>query len=123
MVPHDEQMPVTSQWGHGGEAKCQCSTGCSDGGPGRLSDDEYCALGTALQRATDEQVWPAAIPAATRFLALTGWRSGEALGLRWKEIDLRPPHGDARRYQDGAQRAPALAGGVRRAADNLALGR
>jgi integrase len=23
-----------------------------------------------------------------RFLALTGWRSGEALGLRWAEIDL-----------------------------------
>jgi integrase len=26
--------------------------------------------------------------AAARFLALTGWRSGEALGLRWSEIDL-----------------------------------
>jgi integrase len=26
--------------------------------------------------------------AAVRFLALTGWRSGEALGLRWAEIDL-----------------------------------
>ena len=25
---------------------------------------------------------------AARFLALTGWRSGEALGLRWSEIDL-----------------------------------
>jgi integrase len=23
-----------------------------------------------------------------RFLALTGWRSGEALGLRWSEVDL-----------------------------------
>ena len=32
-------------------------------------------------------MWPAAI-AAARFLAITGWRSGEALGLRWDEIDL-----------------------------------
>ena len=30
----------------------------------------------------------AAGTAAARFLALTGWRSGEALGLRWDEIDL-----------------------------------
>jgi hypothetical protein len=27
MVPHDGRMPLTSQWGHGGEAPCQCSTG------------------------------------------------------------------------------------------------
>ena len=26
--------------------------------------------------------------AATRLLALTGWRSGEVLGLRWTEVDL-----------------------------------
>ena len=26
--------------------------------------------------------------AAARFLALTGWRSGEALGMRWAEVDL-----------------------------------
>src|SRR5262249_45351379 len=26
--------------------------------------------------------------AGARFLALTGWRSGEVLGLRWNEIDL-----------------------------------
>ena len=36
---------------------------------------------------TTRRIWPAAI-AATRFLALTGWRSGEALALRWDEIDL-----------------------------------
>ena len=53
----------------------------------RLSDDEYKALGTALRKAEKAEIWPAAI-AATRFLALTGWRSGEALGLRWDEIDL-----------------------------------
>jgi integrase len=32
-------------------------------------------------------IWPPAINAA-RFLALTGWRRGEALGLVWSEIDL-----------------------------------
>ena len=53
----------------------------------RLSDGEYKALGTALEKAAGEQVWPAAV-AAARFLALTGWRSGEALGLRWGEVDL-----------------------------------
>jgi len=51
----------------------------------RLSDDEYKALGTALEKAQDEKIWPAAV-AAVRFLALTGWRSGEALGLRCDEL-------------------------------------
>jgi integrase len=32
-------------------------------------------------------MWPPAV-AAARFLTLTGWRSGEALGLRWSELDL-----------------------------------
>ena len=53
----------------------------------RLADDEYLALGVALRKSEAANVWPAAI-AAARFLALTGWRSGEALGLRWGEIDL-----------------------------------
>lgn len=59
----------------------------------RLSDDEYMALGTALRLAEAKDdagnatVWPAAV-AAARFLVLTGWRSGEALGLRWGDVDL-----------------------------------
>jgi len=53
----------------------------------RLSDEEYAMLGAALREATAQQVWPSAI-AVARFLALTGWRSGEALGLRWEEVDL-----------------------------------
>ena len=53
----------------------------------RLSDDEYKAFGDALRQASTENVWPAAI-AVARFLARTGWRSGEALGLRWEEVDL-----------------------------------
>ena len=53
----------------------------------RLSDGECKALGDALRKGEDAGIWPAAL-AAARFLALTGWRSGEALGLRWAEIDL-----------------------------------
>jgi integrase len=52
----------------------------------RLSKSEYRALGRAL-RQTDKRTWPPAI-AAARFLALTGWRSGEALNLKWDEVDL-----------------------------------
>ena len=57
---------------------------CAIGG---TSDPEYAQLGTALRLAETANVWPPAI-GATRFLALTGWRSGEALGLRWGEVDL-----------------------------------
>jgi integrase len=53
----------------------------------RLTDAEYETLGAALRAADAVGIWPAAI-AASRFLALTGWRSGEALALRWSEIDL-----------------------------------
>jgi integrase len=53
----------------------------------RMTDDEYKSLGTALRKAEKANIWPAAI-AVARFLALTGWRSGEALALRWDEIDL-----------------------------------
>ena len=53
----------------------------------RLSDAEYEVLGAALRAADAANVWPAAV-AAARFLVLTGWRSGEALALRWSEIDL-----------------------------------
>ncbi|HEX3666387.1 MAG TPA: site-specific integrase [Rhizomicrobium sp.] len=53
----------------------------------RLNDTEYMALGAALGAAKARGTWPAAI-AAARFLALTGWRSGEVLGLQWEEVDL-----------------------------------
>jgi integrase len=53
----------------------------------RLTDDEYKALGEALRKAEKASIWPPAI-AAVRFLTLTGWRSGEALGLRSTELDL-----------------------------------
>jgi integrase len=53
----------------------------------RLSDGEYAVLGAALRSAELHHVWPPAV-AAAHFLALTGWRSGEALALRWREVDL-----------------------------------
>lgn len=65
----------------------------------RLTDDEYKLFHDGLEKAAviipakmkgnpdRAAIWPHAV-AAARFLALTGWRSGEAIGLRWKEVDL-----------------------------------
>jgi integrase len=53
----------------------------------RLSDDEYKSLGDALRNAEAANIWPAAV-AAVRFLALTGWRSGEAVDLYWENLNL-----------------------------------
>ncbi|MBV1800057.1 site-specific integrase [Siccirubricoccus sp. G192] len=65
----------------------------------RLSDEEYAALGRGLAAAAElpkprddgkaprTPRWPATIQVA-RFLALTGWRTGEALTLRWAMLDL-----------------------------------
>jgi integrase len=52
----------------------------------RATNDEYGSLGKAL-RTMPQTTWPAAVE-ATRFLAVTGWRRGEALALKWSEIDL-----------------------------------
>jgi integrase len=52
----------------------------------RLTEAEYQALGKALRGAAGS-IWPPAV-AASRFLALSGWRSGEALNLKWSEFDL-----------------------------------
>lgn len=67
----------------------------------RLTPDEYRALGTALAAGVAQAprkgppkkgeqaggVQPGAV-AAVRFLALTGWRSGEALHLCWTDVNL-----------------------------------
>jgi integrase len=52
----------------------------------RLSEAEYAALGEAL-RTMPETAWPIAV-AATQFLALSGWRRGEMLAVKWSEVDL-----------------------------------
>ena len=54
----------------------------------RLGEDEYAALGKALRDSEEAREWLPAVKAA-RFLALTGWRRGEVLGLRWSEIDIQ----------------------------------
>jgi integrase len=53
----------------------------------RLTDEEYEALHRGLSDSQRVGLWPWAI-GLVRFLAFTGWRSGEALGLRWSELDL-----------------------------------
>jgi integrase len=52
----------------------------------RLTEVEYAALSAGLKRA-ESSVWPPAI-SCLHFLTLTGWRSGEAISLRWNEVDL-----------------------------------
>jgi integrase len=52
----------------------------------RLTEQEYAALGEAL-RSIPATAWPIAVEAA-KFLALTGWRRGEMLALKWPEVDL-----------------------------------
>jgi integrase len=52
----------------------------------RMSDVDYATLGEAL-RSMPATAWPSAV-AAAKFLALTGWRRGEMLTLRWSEVDL-----------------------------------
>jgi integrase len=52
----------------------------------RLADDEYRMIGVGL-KAAEGSVWPPAIT-CMRFLMLTGWRVGEALSLRWRDLDL-----------------------------------
>jgi integrase len=44
-------------------------------------------LGVPLSRAGQPRVWKPTI-AATWLMALTGWRRGQVLGLRWSEVDL-----------------------------------
>jgi integrase len=53
----------------------------------RLSPEEYGRLGLAFHKAGSAGIAKSAIEVA-RLLVVTGWRSGEALGLRWADIDV-----------------------------------
>lgn len=53
----------------------------------RLRDEEYATLGTGLHAAGVADGSAPAL-AAIGFLVITGWRRGEALTLRWSEVDL-----------------------------------
>src|SRR6185437_6228546 len=52
----------------------------------RVRPEEYGKLGQAL-RSLPANTWPVA-RAVPWFLAVAGWRRGEAIALRWDEIDL-----------------------------------
>jgi integrase len=52
----------------------------------RLSDTEYAQFGRALEQ-VQSTFWPPSV-AAAHFIALTGFRRGEVLALRWSELDL-----------------------------------
>ena len=94
----------------------------------RLSDQEYAALGDALRQDTKgredkpEAIWPPAI-AMTRFLLLTGWRTGEAAALRWSEIDLARRTATLSDTKSGRSMRPLVACGVRRTAGAAARDR
>jgi len=53
----------------------------------RLLPDEYEQLGNALRKAKEEGLSGTAIE-LTRFLAVSGWRRGEALRLKWTDVDI-----------------------------------
>lgn len=52
----------------------------------RLADEEYPRLATGL--ATMQSASSVAV-ACIRFLALTGWRRGEAVNLKWRDLDRK----------------------------------
>jgi integrase len=52
----------------------------------RLAEAEYADLGAGLRQG-EGTIWLPAV-ACLRFLALTGWRSGEAVALCWQNVDL-----------------------------------
>lgn len=68
----------------------------------RLTRDEYNLLGRGLAKTS---AWPHAL-AAVRFLALTGWRSGEAVNLRWGELDLERQTARLTQTKTGASLRP-----------------
>lgn len=92
----------------------------------RLSVEDYAALGAALRGmerirpaedggAPRADLWPPAA-ACIRLLALTGWRRGEALGLRWRDVDLASRTARLPDTKTGASMRPLS----RRACDVLA---
>ena len=69
-----------------------------------------------------ETAWPIAV-AATRFLALTGWRRGEMLGAEMVGSRSCDAHGAACGHKDRRVAAASVARGLRRAARASAPGR
>lgn len=78
----------------------------------RLDDAEYRALGAALDAAEADAEWPPAV-AAIRFLAVSGWRRGEVLGLRWIEIDVTRSTARLSATKTGASMRPLCMAGCK----------
>jgi integrase len=53
-----------------------------------FSDEELTQIGKALATAARDKTEPAGFVLLVRLLATTGMRLGEALGLRWDDVDL-----------------------------------
>jgi integrase len=53
-----------------------------------FSDEELTQIGKALATAAKDKTEPAGFVLLVRLLATTGMRLGEALGLRWDDVDL-----------------------------------
>jgi integrase len=70
----------------------------------RVSDAEHAQLGEAL-RTMPENVWPIAV-AAAHFLAISGWRRGEMLALKWSEVDLATRTGRLAATKTGSSLRP-----------------
>jgi integrase len=68
----------------------------------RLTEDEYLTFGEAI-RSSD--AWPS-IPLAAKFLALTGWRSNEALSLRRPDVDFERRTATLKDTKTGASMRP-----------------
>ena len=68
----------------------------------RLTAEEYGQLSIGL---ASLGTWPHGV-AAARFLVLSGWRTGEVTGLRWREVDLVRRTARLERTKTGASLRP-----------------
>jgi len=68
----------------------------------RLTAEEYGQLSIGL---ASVRTWPYGV-AAARFLVLSGWRTGEVTGLRWREVDLVRRTARLERTKTGASLRP-----------------
>ena len=87
----------------------------------RLSDAEYKALAKGMKAARESGVWPPAV-AALQFLALAGWRSSEALTLRWRDADPARRVAALSDTKSGRSTRPLISRGARRDARSRRTG-
>jgi len=81
----------------------------------RLTENEYLVIAKAYSRAASENIWPPLLSAA-HFLIVTGWRTGEVIGLKWEEVGrsgFTQANRHSWRHKNGPVSAASAAGGVR----------